>query len=170
MNLKKYYPFIVPAIALLLVIFLAFRWYNLRTQRQELGNGTNIEIETLTEEEEREIVQGTEDVSTVPLESEVEEPVRGQVRYRIQDERVLLSVSADLPQDEGTYQVWVMPEDAEEPRAAFELNLNKAGFTGSGSLSADLLPLEVIISREMTPEDMTMEGALLRGTVEPEAE
>lgn len=169
MNLKKYYPFIVPAIALILVIFLAFRWYNLRTQRQDMAN-EDIQIETLTEEEEREIVQGTEDVSTVPLESEVEEPIRGQVRYRVQDDRVLVNVSADLPQEEGVYQVWVKPEDAEEPRAAFELTMNKGGYTGSGSLSADLLPLEVIVSQEMSPEDVTLETALLRGTIEPEAE
>lgn len=169
MNLKKYYPFIVPTIALLLVIFLAFRWYNLRTQREDMTMENDIEIETLTPEEELGIIQGTEDVSTVPLDSEVDEPVLGQVRYRIEDERILLSVSADLPEEEQ-YQVWIRAEDEEMPRRAFELSFNKAGFTGSGSLSTELLPFEVIITQEPSDLETVMDQALLKGMVQPDME
>jgi hypothetical protein len=166
MNFKKYYPFIVPTIALLLVIFLAFRWYNLRTQRDEGGDQTQVEIENLTEEEV-DIVQGTDDVSTVPLEREGEQMVSGRVRYTIQDDRVLLNVSAELEQQEGmTYQVWIRPEGQDDAQKAFVLAYGKGGYVGSAALSTDKLPLEIIISEEMNAEDDQVETPLLRGMIE----
>ncbi len=166
MNLKKYYPFIVPTIALLLVIFLAFRWYNLRTQRDDSSGQTQVEIENLTEEEV-DIVQGADDVSTVPLESEGEQIVSGRVRYTIQDERVLLNVSAELEQQEAnTYQVWIRPEGQDDAQKALILDYGKGGYIGSAALSTEKLPLEIIISEEMNAEDEQVEIPLLRGVVE----
>ncbi len=167
MKLKQYYPFIVPTISLLLVLFLAFRWYNLRTQRDMKADITDVEIETLTPEE-LQIVQGTDDVSTVELEPEAEEPVIGQVRYRVEDDRVLITVSADLPTLESSYyQVWLAAED-KQPQLAFRLQSTKAGHLGSASVRTDQLPLEVIVTDQMNVGEEEVGRQILRGLIEVE--
>lgn len=169
MNVKKYYPFIIPTIALLLVVVLAFRWYHLRTSRQEAEQDLDIQIENLTEDE-MQIVRGTEDVSTLPLEPEKpEEFVAGQVRYKVQDDRLLVTINAELPQIDQTYQVWFKAKDVEVPQKAFVLAYGKGGYMGSASLSAENLPLELIVSQETNAADMQIEQELLRGTIEAEA-
>ncbi len=166
MNVKKYYPFIIPTIALLLVVVLAFRWYHLRTSRQNAEQDLDIQIENLTEEE-MQIVRGTEDVSTVPLEpEEPEEFVAGQVRYKLQDDRLLVTINAELPQTDQTYQVWLQAEDADVPQKAFVLAYGKGGYMGSASLSTENLPLELIVSQETNVADMEIEQELLRGRIE----
>lgn len=169
MKLKQYYPFIVPTISLLLVLFLAFRWYNLRTQRDSEADITQVEIESLTQEE-LQIVQGTEDVNTVELEPEPEEPALGQVRYRLEDDRVLVTVSADLPElKESYYQVWFASQE-KQPQQAFRLELTKAGYLGSASISKDELPLEVIVTDQSNTDENEVGRQLLRGEIQAENE
>ncbi len=164
MKLKQYYPFIIPTISLLLVLFLAFRWYNTRTQR-DVADITQVEIEDLTQEE-LQIVQGTQDVSTVELESEPQEPAVGQVRFKSEGDRVLLTVSADLPELENSYyQVWLSAQDL-QPQPAFRLERSKAGYLGSASISKDQLPLEVIVTDQTGVTDSVMGKQLLRGMIE----
>jgi len=171
MQLKKYYPFIVPTIALLLVLFLAFRWYNLRTQRDADLDRTSVEIENLTADE-IEIVRGTEDVSTVNLEAEDDEQLAiGHVRYKIQGDKVLLNVSAELQQlESGVYQVWLKTETASQAQKAFILAYGKGGYMGSAALTIEELPLEIIVSREINTIDDEIEVKLLRGLLEAEIE
>ena len=165
MNLKKYYPFIIPVVSLLLVIFLAFRWYNLRTQRDKDLKFNEVKIENLTPQDQ--IVIGSPDTSTVSLKPENEELATGQVRYRIVDERVLFSVSADLAQiDKGAYQVWISTKDQVIFQKAFVLEYGKGGYVGSASVSKEQLPLEIIVSQELTVDDQIIEQELLRGVID----
>ncbi|KUK79421.1 MAG: hypothetical protein XD95_0405 [Microgenomates bacterium 39_7] len=167
MKLKQYYPFIIPTISLLLVLFLAFRWYNTRTQRDMNADITQVEIEDLTQEE-LQIVQGTQDVSTVDLEPETQELAVGQVRYKSEGDKILLTVSADLPELEGSYyQVW-LSADGLQPQPAFRLERSKAGYLGSASISKDQLPLEVIVTDQTGVTELVMGKQLLRGMMEPE--
>lgn len=169
MKLKQYYPFIVPTVSLLLVLFLAYRWYNLRTQRDSDADITQVEIESLTPEE-LQIVQGTDDVSTVELESEPEEPAVGQVRYRMEDDRILVTVSADLPElEESYYQVW-FAADEKQPQLVFRLDLSKAGYLGSASVSKEELPLEVIVTDQSGVGENEVGRQLLRGEIQAEEE
>jgi len=164
MNFKKYSPFIIPIISLLLVLFLAFRWYNLRTQRDQNNLFQEVEIENLSEKDQ--IVIGAPDTSTVQLKPEDESLASGQVRYRFVDDRLLFSVSADLPQEEAvTYQVWISPKDEGFYQKAFVLTYSKGGYTGSASVSRDQLPLEVVVSREADSNDQEIEQELLRGLI-----
>ena len=83
MELKKYTPFIFPAIALIIVALLAWRWYDLRTQRDQMEN-TPVEVEQLTEEEV-EIIRGVDGATEVELETpsdEADQPATasGQIR------------------------------------------------------------------------------------------
>lgn len=164
MNLKKYSPFIIPVISLLLVLFLAFRWYNLRTQRDQDNLFDEVEIENLTEEDQ--IVIGAPDTSTIQLDPEDEELVSGQVRYRLNDEKMLINVFAELPKDDSyTYQVWISPEDKDSLQKAFVLTYSKSGYTGGAAIPRDQLPLELIVSKEANPTDQEIEQELLRGMI-----
>ncbi len=165
MKVKQYYPFIVPTISLILVLFLAFRWYNLRTQREGISDVTQVEIENLTQDELL-VVQGANDVSTVDLESENGEPALGQIRYKIDGDRVLITVNADLPGKEGSkYQVW-LTEAEKLPQQAFSLEKTKAGYLGSASVDLDRLPLELIITDQADSGDNQMGTQLLKGVIE----
>ncbi|MEA2056224.1 MAG: hypothetical protein U9O78_00700 [Patescibacteria group bacterium] len=167
MKLKKYYPFIFPTIALLLVLFLAFRWYNLRTQRSQEDQQNQVQIENLTEEEVEGIVKGTEDVETVDLEGGA--TASGQIRYDIRGEKALFSVNASLEElDQGLYQVWLRKSGSEKLDKAFVLQYGKGGYMGSASVSVDDLPLEVVVSKEIQTEDKVLEEELLRGMIEAE--
>lgn len=165
MKVKQYYPFIVPTISLLLVLFLAFRWYNLRTQRNDIADVTQVEIENLSQDELM-VVQGASDVSTVDLESEDGEPAVGQIRYKVDGERVLITVNADLPDSEGAaYQVW-LSEAEKLPQPVFTLEKTKAGYLGSASIDLDRLPLELIITNQAEKTDNQMGEQLLKGMIE----
>lgn len=175
--MKRFTPFIFPVIVLLIVGFLAWRWYDLRAERaaQRLDFGEGVEIENLTDDERSNVSRGVGDFETVELErpavEEGREPLEGTenatgvFRYEIRDNRVVFSVMANLPEEmEGRYQVWLKEVEGEGVRRAFELLMGKGGFEGSAAVSSDLLPFEVLVSRELTDDD-TVEDVILRGRV-----
>jgi hypothetical protein len=166
--MKKYTPYIFPLIVLAIVFFLIFRWYNLRTQR--VSNdlfGEGVQIENLTEADLETVLNGIRDVSRVELESEAE-GARGEIRYEISDERVRFTVSAALPQTDEGYQVWLKEADGDRRRLAFGLEEGKGGYLGSAALSADLLPFEVVVTRNVPQVEDELEEVVLRGTIRQE--
>lgn len=168
MNIKKYYPFIFPTIALLIVLFLAFRWYNLRTKRDQDTAQEQIQIENLTDQEMSEVVNGAPDIATVNLQGE--STASGQVRYRVREDKVLFSVNASLEElTAGDYQVWIQVGD-EKPQSAFVLEYGKGGYMGSASVSSELLPFDIIVSQEENTADQMLETEIMRGTVTAEQE
>jgi hypothetical protein len=175
--MKRFTPFIFPIIVLLIVGFLAWRWYDLRAERaaQRLDFGEGVEIENLTDDERSEVTRGVGDFETVELErpetEEGREPLAGTematgvFRYEVRDNRVRFSVMANLPESsEGRYQVWLKEVDGEGVRRAFVLVPGKGGFEGSAAVSAELLPFEVLVTRELSDDD-TVEDVILRGRV-----
>ncbi len=175
--MKRFTPFIFPIVVLLIVGFLTWRWYDLRAERaaQRLDFGEGVEIENLTDDERSEVTRGVGDFETVELErpaaDDGSEPLAGTesatgvFRYEVQDNRVRFSVLANLPETlEGNYQVWLKQIDGEGVRRAFVLTLGKGGFEGSAAVSAELLPFEVLVTRELTDDD-TVEDVILRGRV-----
>ena len=161
--MQRIYPYIFPAVALLFVLFLLFRWYSLRTQREGLTSlldeGTMIEELDSTNG----LTAGVDDYDMVELEGE-DPAYLGEVRYEIVDGQLLFSVSASLPTpDSGFYQVWLRQDDAQ--RRAFMLEYAKGGYMGSASIDAGTLPLEVVVSRELS-DDNLLEEVLLTGTIE----
>lgn len=170
--MRKVLPFIFPLIALVIVAFLAYRWYSLNTaNRPEDGIGEGVTIEDLSTAEQDRIIRGTGDFQRVELESETEEvETRGEIRYEILEDRVTFSVVSDLPPVEnGWYTAWLRTPGTEQVRKAFDLVPGKGGFVGSAAVSADALPLEVVVSREQT-NDETLEVVVLTGTLNQESE
>jgi hypothetical protein len=164
--MKRIYPYIFPAVALLFVLFLLFRWYNLRTEREGMTSLLNegVTIEELTDDDAMSLLTGVGDYDSVDLVGE--DPTHlGEVRYEVRDDELLFSVTTTLPTPRiGHYQVWLRQTEGNAQRKAFRLTEGKAGFMGSGLLSADTLPLEVLVSLELT-DDGLLEEVLLQGTI-----
>lgn len=173
--MKKFTPYVFPVIALLIVVFLLFRWYSDRTDTvtKPVEFGEGVEIENLSENELSSVLKGSSDVATVEMSaaaqesSETPESATGVIRYDIQEDKVLFSVLAQVPElDEGMYQVWLKQIDGEGMKKAFTLEMGKGGMMGSAALSTELLPFEVVVSKEMNANDDTVESVLLKGVIE----
>lgn len=167
--MKKFLPFVFPAIATVIVLLLAWRWFSLRTQKDDTSApfAEGVEIENLSQSEVSDSLTGVGDYETVDMVAE-DESSMGDIRYEIKDGRVTLSVMANLPElEEGVYQVWFKEIDGEALRRAFTLEMSKGGYLGSAAISESVLPFEVLVSREMVTDDI-VEQVLLRGTVTAE--
>ena len=170
-KLKQFLPFIFPSAAIILVVILAFRWYRLRNDQvgkiSEFAQG--VEIEDLTEAERSSTLSGVKDVKAVELQGDVEETM-GEIRYELSDDKVKFSVTATLPQEDGSqYQVWLKEVDGQAVRKAFTLEMLKGGYSGSAAISTETLPFEVVVSKEVVNDNL-MEQILLRGVLETETE
>ncbi len=161
--MKKYTPYIFPIVVVGIVFLLVFRWYNMRTQQAEQQLfGEGVQIENLSEDEVRDALTGVGDYETIALTPAGDaQTVAGEIKYEIKDDRVRFTVSADLDQSEGPYQVWLKEADGEGNRLAFTLEEGKAGLFGSAALPAELLPFEVLVTKQST----NMEDVLLRGSI-----
>jgi hypothetical protein len=166
--MKKYTPFVFPAIALLIVLFLGYRWYS--TQAKPIGQisdfGEGVKIEDLSADEATKLNGGAKDLPTVELKGTDE--AAGRVRYEIKDGRVSFTVTADvavLEEGQGFYQVWLKQVGGESKKKAFVLVDSKAGYIGSAAVPADSLPFEVVVSKETT-DDEQMEVSILSGTIQ----
>ena len=90
----------------------------------------------------------------------------GRVRYELKDGRVKFSVYASLPELElGQYQVWLREPGSTVSRKAFVLEAGKGGYIGSAAISQEVTPFEVVVSKEVRPDDQ-MEVVILTGVIE----
>ncbi len=167
--MKKFLPFVFPAIALAIVLFLAVRWYNSRTVRTdgqitEFAEGVRIEDITQADINKLRGIANNEKM----VELKGADDMTGQVRYEMKDGKIYFSVYANLPElTAGHYQVWLKQVNGEPKRKAFVLEMNKGGYMGSAAISADTLPFEVVVSKEMNNDEI-MEVSLLRGVIQKE--
>lgn len=172
--MKKYTPYIFPLIVIVIVFFLVYRWYSLKTQRDSSAADMNqdIQIEELSADQLSSVLRGAADVSTTelqPAQTEGDSPAaRGSIRYVIQDGKVNLSVSADLPESETPYRVWLRSQNETDLTEAFMLEVSKGGYMGSAAISQEELPLEVIVTTA-SDEAAVMDSVLLRGMIEAPA-
>lgn len=167
--MKKYIPFIFPALALAIVVFLGYRWYvsqTVKSNGQITDFAEGVEIEELSTEQVNKLkVNGSKDVPTVNLTGEGE--AIGQVRYEMADGKVAFTVNADLPEPKAgeRYQVWLKDTDSDDKKKAFVLEVGKGGYVGWAAVSAETLPFQVVVTKE-TNDDDQMEETLLSGTVQ----
>ncbi len=168
--MKKFLPFLFPLIALVIVFVLVFRWYNTQTANKQgkipdFAAGTS--IDPLSQTDSTRLKKPAKDTLTVDMQGTGN--AIGQIRYEIKDGKVQFSVIANLPAPkDGVYQVWLQAVNGESKKKAFTLELDKGGYIGSGSISADTLPFEVVVSLEKNNDD-SMETPLLRGVIQKDA-
>ncbi len=180
MNLKKYTPYAFPLLVFLLVFFLVFRWFQLRSERanNELNFSEGIQIENLSEDEQRSMLQGAGDFDTVELSQETSDDsdeammqpeATGVIRYEMVDGKVRFSVIVTAMGADDEYHVWLHDTDTNELSPALDLVEGKGGLVGTAAISTDLLPVEVVVS---TSSDKTtvLENVVLRGMLSPALE
>ncbi|HNQ16902.1 MAG TPA: hypothetical protein PKJ26_02100 [Candidatus Woesebacteria bacterium] len=167
--MNKFTPYIFPAVVVVIVFFLVFRWYSDRSRlTPDVGEG--ISIENLSEEELKNAISGVGDYKTIQLdETESSEPneetLTGVVRYEIENDKVRLSVIAESGDPSVDYYVWMQLSGSTTPKRVFMLVANKGGLVGSGALSVDQLPLDVFVTRGETLDEQ-MKNVVLKGRVE----
>ena len=167
--MKKYLPYVFPSLAILIVIFLVFRWYSLNTQQAgEISQfAQGVEIENLSQTQLQETLNGAGDYQTLDLKS-YDATSSGEIRYEIAEGKIRFTVYANLPQlESGEYQVWLRDLNGETSRKAFVLENGKGGYMGSAAISSEVLPFELVVSREMTP-DGEIEEIVLTGILDQE--
>lgn len=166
--MKRFTPYIFPLIVVGIVFFLMYRWYTLRTERSSDNSqyGEGIQIENLSSQDASKMLVGGKDVTTSPLtlsETAPDEIMgRGSIRYEVQGEKVVFSVSADLPKKEQPYVVWMRSPSGDDLTQAFILTEGKGGLVGSAVVPADKLPLEVIVSTAQTKSEV-LKNELMKG-------
>lgn len=167
--MQKYLPYVFPAVAVAIVLFLTFRWYRLNTQPQgEISQfAEGVEIEDLSQSELQDQLASSTNFETKDMEASSEDAM-GDIRYELTDGKVRFSVYANLPLlEQGEYQVWLQDLAGETQRKAFVLESGKGGYMGSAAISEEVLPFKVIVSKEMRPDD-EIEMVLLQTTLEKE--
>ena len=150
--MKKYIPIILPVLALALVAYFGVRWYHHREapelQTPEVANSPS--ITTISEPDQELLAQlraGKGDYEAVGLQAQTSD-ARGEIRYQFKNDRLLFSVNANLPSDEGEeYHVFVKEAGSETFRDLGILEFTKGGLIASESLTMDKLPLAVEIRR-----------------------
>lgn len=159
---KKFTPYIFPLLAFAFVVFMFIRWYSTRVAEEGASLLSNdLEITTLTQEEEESIIRGTTDFSTAEMMAVGE--ASGEIRYQLVENKLNFTVTANLPESNEAFAVWLKEIDGDAKKKVFTLSYSKAGFIGSASVPAEVLPIEVIVSTE---SDLLLEDALLRGIIE----
>lgn len=169
--MKKFLPFALPAVALVIVGFLVWRWYSDRTSRPtgEISQfAEGVEIENLSDKAAVTRTGSVADFKTADLKPEPGATAAGQIRYELTDGKVRFTVMATLPDlERGEYQVWLKDPNSAAIRKAFVLLADKGGWMGSAAISAETLPFEVIVSKEDRPDEL-MEAVVLRGLINKE--
>lgn len=168
--MKKFLPFVFPALALLIVMFLAYRWFDLKDNTMDKKDvlSEGVQIEELSQEEQNSFLQGMDDYKSKDLKPLADTEGMGTIRYDIKDNVIKFNVQAELPElTSGIYQVWLKSPDSGVLRKAFVLESTKGGFAGSAAISAETLPFEVVVSKEMM-DDGVMETMLLEGMLSTE--
>jgi len=165
--MKKIYPYIFPAVALAFLLFLSYRWYVVRTQRDSTVTpfDEGVVVENLSQDEANKILKGVGDLKTVELTAEEKTTAAGQIRYEVKDGKIRFSVQADLPKlSTGSYQVWIKEVGTEAKKKAFSLEIGKAGYVGTASLAESALPFEVVVTKE-TGDISKMGEVVLSGRI-----
>lgn len=170
--MKKFLPFLFPFIALLIVIFLAIRWYHSKTQRIE-GKipefAQDIKIDDLTQSRLDQLSHPAKDEKSIELKGS-ESSNSGQIRYELKDGKVYFTVYATLPElkpRDGIYQAFLKQVDGDARRRAFTLQFSKGGYMGSAAISATTLPFEVLVTKSQNERDMSG-PTLLNGILKKE--
>jgi hypothetical protein len=155
--MRKFLPYVFPAVVLMVLLFLAARWYSVRTQRdgQVSPFADAVTVENLSQTDAQRILRGVGDLKTVQLTGEGE--VAGQVRYEVKDGKVRFSVMAEVPT--GAYQVWIKEVGSDAKKQAFTLEAGKGGYIGSASVPEATLPFEILVTRG---DDTVLSGQITK--------
>jgi len=163
--MKKYTPYILPLVVITIVGFLNYRWYVNRQPTARIDHQA-LSIENLTKEEKNDFLKGVKDYQQKRLRPENKlNQAAGNVRYLVENGRFKFSLTANLPRVSQDYLVWLHPLDSDKIEKIGTLVSHKGGLLASGSVAADVLPAEMIVTTEKNPTKV-MQRVLLRAIID----
>lgn len=165
-RIKSVLPYVLPILSLALVSFMFFRWYRARTAQtpNDFLNSEDFQVQTLPTQQQEQLVKGTTDFDAVKMEASG--TASGEIRYQVTDDSLNFSVTANLPDSPEDYAVWLRTPGTDARRHIFNLQKEKAGYIGSASVSTQVLPVEIVVTKA---SDLMLDDVLLRGTIEATA-
>lgn len=162
--MKKFLPYILPALAVILVVVFAVRWYKNRTatplDAPEVSAGAEIEELSVSELESLEnMSRGLGKYESTKLASDqADTNSTGEVRFEKKDNKVYFTVTANLPEIvAGNYQLWLKTAGSDQFVPSKPLTLGKAGLIAATALAQENLPVtlevrlgdQVVLSGEL---------------------
>lgn len=155
--MKKFLPFALPVLAVILVVVFAYRFYQQRTAERlpvpEVTAGAEIEELSVAELEALEKMgRGVGNYETAKMTGD---QGGGEVRFEKKDDKVYFTVTANLPETEEDYKLWLKQAGSEEFVASKVLNLGKAGLIVATAVDADALPLALEVRLQ---EQVVLQG------------
>jgi hypothetical protein len=148
--MKKFFPFILPALVVIAIIYLGYQFYQKRTEERltvpEVTAGTEIENLSASELALLENIQkGLGDYETIKMTG----TGIGEIRYEIRDGKVLFSVNANLPTGAGEiYTLYIKEASAPDFTTSKTLEEGKGGLFASAAVTIDKLPITIEIRQE----------------------
>ncbi len=158
--MKKYTPYLLVFLVVFILGILFFRWRAANRPTPQI-TPEGISVENLTEDEAQSLIKGTQDYQEVSFEPSSSEPAMGSVRYFIKDGQLKFSAITQLSsKNDLDYVLWVRSLNSGDFKQVARLKLVKGGMIGSGSLSIQALPIEVIISTAQSPEEVLNQAVM----------
>jgi len=160
-KLQNFLPYVFPLIAIVLVVIMFTRWYKGKTVEAPVSLlDSQLEVESLPAQMQDSIIKGATDYKMLNMIG-VEQAV-GEVRYQIKDDKLSFTVTANLPSSKEEYAVWLSDMDGTAKKRVFNLKDSKAGYVGSAMVSADILPIKILVSKA---SDLMLEDILLQAEI-----
>lgn len=165
---QKFLPFLLPLLIILIIVFLAWRWYRGQTDEEisvpDYSEGLAIENLSETELAALEAMKNRlGDYQVLPLTGAA--PNQGEVRYLISDEKLILTLTASLGENSVGYRLWFLGSDSRLVKSQI-LALGKSGYTASLVLPLEVLPLSLYVLPDQAESDVAVAtDYLLYGTI-----
>lgn len=150
--MKKFLPFVLPALVIIMIVYLGYQWYQKRVQDRipvpEVTAGTEIENLSASELALLENMQkGVGNYETIKMTGSG----IGEIRYEIRDGKALFSVNANLPTDNNeTYTLYIKEASAADFTPSKQLEESKGGLFVSVAVAIDKLPVAVEVRQGST--------------------
>ena len=121
-KLKKFSPYILPLLAFIFVTVMFVRWYSGKTANKPEGSliSNDLEVTSLSQDEEESIIKGTADYSTIEMLAMGE--ASGEIRYQLVGEKLNFTVTANLPDGNEAFAVWLKEVYGDARKKVFVLN------------------------------------------------
>lgn len=149
-------PYLFPLIAVIFVVIMFARWYQGKTSETPVSLlDPQFQVETLPTAVQDSILKGAVDYQTAEMKGDGQ--VAGEVRYQVEGDKLSFTLTANLPAAKEDYSVWLVGSETAKKRV-FNLESSKAGYIGSAMVSADVLPVKVVVVKA---SDLMLQDVLL---------
>jgi hypothetical protein len=157
-KLQNLLPYFFPLVAIILVVIMFARWYKGKTAEAPVSLlDQQLEVQALPSEMQDNIIKGATDYQVLNMIGTNQ--AVGEVRYQIKDDKLNFTITANLAESKEEYAVWLADVNGDAKRRVFNLVYSKAGYIGSASVSDDILPVKVVVTKA---SDLMLQDILLQ--------